>query len=60
MRGSLKKPAPMPAVVPFMTIADVVNRDTAKAAATTDARTKRGFSFGKGGVGDKALVEELN
>lgn len=39
-----------------MNIADVVIRDTARAGANTAARVKRGFSFGKGGVGDNALA----
>lgn len=43
-----------------MTIADVVNIDTAKPATSTDARTKRGFSFVKGGVGDNALIGVLS
>ena len=39
-----------------MNIADVVIKDTARAGANTAARIKRGFSFGKGGVGDNALA----
>lgn len=43
-----------------MTIAEVVNRETASAPTNTEARTNRGFSFGKGAVGDKALIEGLS
>lgn len=55
MRGSLKNPTPTPNVVILMNMADVVNNDTATPGTRTEAKTRRGFSFGKGGVGDKAL-----
>jgi len=55
IKGSLKKPKPMPAVVIFINMAEVVNKDAASMGTRTAASTRRGFSFGNGAVGDKAL-----
>lgn len=56
MSGSPKKPKPIPAVVIFMNMAEVVSNPIATAGTRTPANLSLGVSWGKGGVGDKALL----
>ena len=55
MSGSPKKPNPIPAVVIFMKTAEVVSNPTATAGTRMPANLSLGVSWGKGGVGDRAL-----
>lgn len=53
--GSPKNTKPLIKVVDLTTASALVNMDSTSNGATTPASLKRGASFGKGGVGDKAL-----
>lgn len=55
MSGSPKKPKPIPAVVIFMNMAEVVSNPIATAGTRMPANLSLGVSWGKGGVGDRAL-----
>lgn len=55
MTGSPKKPSPMPNVVPFTTISEVVKIDIDRRGTRQLANFSREADCGKGGVGDRAL-----
>lgn len=59
MTGSPKKPKPTPNVVIFINIADVVSNATATPGTSIPASLRRYVSLGNGGVGDKALLQQL-
>lgn len=55
MSGSPKNPKPTIAVVIFMNMAEVVSNPMATAGTRMPASLSLGVSWGKGGVGDRAL-----
>lgn len=55
MMGSPKNPKPIMKVVPLVTISALVKIDAARTGPRIAASLKRGVSFGKGAVGERAL-----
>lgn len=60
IRGSAKNPKPTKKVVIFINIAEVVNIATTTAGTSKPANLNRGSLWGKGGVGDNALIERFS
>ena len=55
IKGSEKNAKPVKKEVPLMSMAGVVSMDAAIIGTSTEARIRRGCSWGKGGVGERAL-----
>ena len=55
IRGSEKNAKPVKKEVPLISMAGVVSMDAAIRGTSIEARIRRGFSWEKGAVGERAL-----